>query len=332
MQRRLMKGRFWRIAIMLALLLVLINVLTFNHAWQLTHFAAASAPKTARPEQLSLREKLSVLFTGLQNPKPRNTTLPANRFEKVTFSSQNGTIRGWLIRTDSSRGIVVMCHGYTSTKSQLLDESAAFNRLGFSTLLIDLSGHGESDGNATTIGYREAGDVTAAYRFIEKLHQPILLYGVSMGAAAILRSVAVHQIKPAAILIECPFGSMLQAVENRFHLMRIPSFPLARLMVFWGSIQNSYPAFRHNPIEYAATVKMPALLMYGLNDQRVTRPEIDQIYRNLAGPKQLICFEGVEHESYYRKQPEKWRQSIQTFLAQQKIMVNEQNTAEPINF
>ncbi len=310
------------------LLFLLLNIITYNHAWHLTHFAAAGVPKTARPEQLSLGEKLTVLFTGVKNPKPQNTVLPEKNFERISFPSKNGaTIRGWLIRTDSSRGTVVMCHGYTSTKSQLLDEATAFNQMGFTTLLIDLSGHGESDGNTTTIGYREADDVTAAYQFARKFHPPVLLYGVSMGAAAILRSVAVHRVRPEAVLLECPFGTMLQAVENRFHLIHLPAFPFARMMVFWGGLQNDYPAFTHNPAEYAAHVRVPVLLLYGLKDQRVIRSEIDQIYRNLAGPKQLVCFEGLEHQSYYRKQPDKWRQAVGKFLTEQHILSKPERTA-----
>src|SRR3712207_7040402 len=53
---------------------------------------------------------------------------------------------------------------------------------------MDMSGHGGSAGNVTTIGYHEAADVAAAYQYAQTLDDRVVLYGVSMGAAAILRA------------------------------------------------------------------------------------------------------------------------------------------------
>jgi alpha-beta hydrolase superfamily lysophospholipase len=207
-----------------------------------------------------------------------------------------------------------MFHGYTATKSQLLAEAGAFREMGFNVLLVDMSGHGGSEGNVTTFGYNEAADVLAAYRFAKTLDNTIILYGVSMGAAAILRAVAVYDLQPQALLLECPFGNMVQAVRNRFRLMHLPDFPLAEMLVFWGGVQNDYPAFSHNPSEYAREVKVPTLLMYGLRDQRVIKPEVKEIYRNLPEPKEVVYFEELAHESYLKKQPRHWKAAINDFL------------------
>jgi alpha-beta hydrolase superfamily lysophospholipase len=303
------------ILVLVVLLFAGINVILYNHAYHFTHFAPAGGSKTGRPEDLSPGEKLSVAFTGVRNPKPVNALQPDGDFETVRFRNQyQNQLEGWLIRTERSQGTVILFHGYTSTKSQLLSEAEAFRQMGFSTLLVDMSGHGGSAGTVTTVGYTEAADVVAAYQFAKKIDDTIILYGVSMGAAAILRAVAVQELRPAALVLECPFGSMVQAVRNRFRLMHLPDFPLAEMLVFWGGVQNDYPAFAHNPVDYARQVQVPVLLMYGLRDRRVVRSEVDEIYRNLPGPKEVVYFEELEHESYLRKQPYRWKAAVNDFL------------------
>ncbi len=310
----------WGAGILL-LFFVLINVILYNHAYHFTHFTPSGSKKTGRPEELSIGEKFSLAFTGIKNPKPRNVKQPRQPFRVVNLTNERGNhLEGWLIRTDNSRGTVVLFHGYTSTKSQLLTEAEAFQGLGFSTLLMDMSGHGGSAGSVTTIGYHEAADVAAAYRYARTLDDRVVLYGVSMGAAAILRATAVYGLQPAALVLECPFADMVQAVRNRFRLMHVPEYLLAEMLVFWGGWQNDYNAFSHNPSDYARQVRVPVLLMYGLRDRRVVKPEVEAIYRNLKGLKELIYFENLEHESYCKKQPLRWKAAVNNFLEHKKAL------------
>ncbi len=305
----------WVVGVCL-LLLVGVNVILYNHAYHFTHFAPAGTAKTARPEQLSFGEKLSLAFTGIRNPKPVNAIRPREPFRVVHLQNERkNRLEGWYIGAKDAKGTVVLFHGYTSTKSQLLTEAGAFRELGFNTLLMDLSGHGGSGGHVTTIGYYEAADVAAAYAYARTIDDRVILYGVSMGAAAILRAVPAYGLQPDALVLECPFATMLQATRNRFRIMHLPEYPLAELLVFWGGWQNDYDGVRHNPADYARQVRVPTLLMYGLRDQRVIRPEVDSIYRNLRGPKELVYFKNLEHQSYCKKEPQRWRTVVSRFLA-----------------
>ena len=293
-----------------------INVVLYNHAYHFTHFSPAGTPKTGRPESLGLGEKLSLAFTGVRNPKPVNTTRPREPYRVVHLQNERkNRLEAWLIEAKGARGTVVMFHGYTSTKSQQLTEAAAFRELGFSTLLVDLSGHGGSGGHVTSIGYFEAADVAAAYAYARKRDRRVILYGVSMGAAAILRAVPAYGLQPDALVLECPFATMLQATRNRFRLMHLPEYPMAELLVFWGGWQNGYDAAGHNPADYARQVRVPVLMMYGLRDRRVIKPEIETIYRNLRGPKELVYFKDLEHQSYCKKEPRRWRAAVGRFLS-----------------
>ena len=64
------------------------------------------------------------------------------------------------------------------------------------------------------------------------LRNKSILYGVSMGAVAILRAEAELGVRPSANILECPYGNMRQTAYNRFESMHGPAFPMADLLVF----------------------------------------------------------------------------------------------------
>ncbi|QKG52047.1 alpha/beta hydrolase [Hymenobacter sp. BRD67] len=305
-----------RLIVFLLGIVALLNVVVALHAWRFTHFTTTPGPRTRNPEKLPVAEKIKLILTGLQNPKPVNLAPPDFPYENVTLRSPNGRLGAWYSGVPAAHGTVVLCHGYTSDKSRLRPEAAYFRQLGYSVLLLDFSGNGASEGYQTTIGYREADDVAAAFRWAQARQPgaPVVLYGVSMGAVAILRAEAELGLRPTANIVECPYGSMLQTAKNRFVSMHLPPFPLANLLVFWGSVENGYWAFSLNAGEYAHHVATPTLLLWGTADPRVTRAETDTIFTHLAGPKQRVNFLGSGHEPYWHKHPGQWRGVISRFL------------------
>ena len=196
----------------------------------------------------------------------------------------------------------------------MLDKSSVFLTMFFNTLFVFFMGSGGSEGDQTTIGFMEAEQVRTCYEYTCPLGEKnIYLYGTSLGAAAVMKAVNDHGIKPSGIILECPFGSMYQTVCARFDMMNLPSFPMAGLLVFWGGAQNGFWAFGHQPSEYAKTITCPAMLMYGEQDIKVSRKEIDEIYRNLKGMKTLKTYPGAGHENYLLKYREQWTKDVGEF-------------------
>jgi alpha-beta hydrolase superfamily lysophospholipase len=214
-----------------------------------------------------------------------------------------------------AKGTVLLFHGYTSNKSALLDRSDVFLDSGYNCLLVDFMGSGSSGGNATTIGFKEAQEVADCYNYVKKLSGgSVYLYGSSMGAVAIIKAIHDNKIQPDGIIIECPFGTMYKTVCNRFHLLHIPEFPLAGIMVFWGGIENGFRGFSFSPTDYAKAITCPTLLLYGEKDDRVTHEEIEAIYSNINGPKKLITYPEAGHDNYMAKCKHKWSSDVIEFL------------------
>ncbi len=307
-KRRMVRFSIWLIAIGF----VLANALAIVHSYRFTHFEEPMRDKKINNGASSVAWRS--LLTGVHNPRPVNWKTPAVPIETVVLQS-NREIECWYMKQANAIGTIILFHGYAAEKSSLLNHAEIFQQLGYNTLLVDFMGSGNSEGNQTTIGFKEAPQVRTAFEFVQKQgDQIIYLFGVSMGAVAIMKAMADSPLQVNGIIIECPFGTMHQTVQARFHLMKLPSFPFASMIVFWGGVQNGFWAFNHNPVAYASKINCPTLLLYGARDNRVSREETQTIFINLAGEKYLKTYPEAGHESYLLKYRDAWAEDVRQFL------------------
>ncbi|WP_231663964.1 alpha/beta hydrolase [Pseudanabaena sp. 'Roaring Creek'] len=281
-----------------------LNALSYLGAYVLTHYSSAG-------------------HWGLGIPKSTSSTIPSDiGLEYVTQRipiNQTEWLETWFIPTQMpvSSGTVLLFPGNAGSKAiQLLAPAKVFHHLGYDTLLIDFRGLGGSSGNTTTLGVREAKDVALALTHAQRLNfqRPFILYGVSMGSAAILKAVADETVHPDAVILELPFARLLDAVRSRLRENWIPSFPIAEMIVFWGSVQHGINGFTHNPVNYAKQVQCPALLLHGKLDKWITLAEIDRIFQNLQGSKKLTIFPNADHSLLVTVDKELWQRSVEQFL------------------
>jgi uncharacterized protein len=306
-----------RLALLAVAAFVAINAVAFMHARAFTHYAAIGI-RTQPPQALGMWYKVEVLLTGVTLPRPVNSLTPSELgLSFTTHAIMEGavTLEAWHVPAADARALILLFHGHGGCKCALLREAAAFRRLGFDTLLVDFRGSGGSSESTTTIGVEEADDVAAAVNFARDRWpgERIVLFGQSMGAAAILRAAA-HGATADAVVLECPFDRLLTTVTHRFELMGVPSFPFARLLLFWGGVQNGFDAFDHNPVDYAAAVRCPTLLMHGDLDRLVRTAEAKAVFAALPGPKQWELFPDVGHQSYCSSAPNRWSEVVAAFL------------------
>ncbi len=303
-----------RILYAFALIFVFINLIAFFHAYKFTHFAENNTSKTKSQVKLSPFEKAKTLLFGISNPRPENYLQPQQTFETVALKS-NVKLESWIIKTENAKGTFILFHGYGGKKSSMLDKSDEILKLGYNTFLIDFMGSGGSEGNRTTIGFEESMQVKTAYDYIAAQGESnIYLFGTSMGAAAVLKSLHDYSFNPSGIIIECPFGSLYEAVCVRFENMGVPVFPMAGLLTFWGGVQNGFWAFEHNPSNYAKKVSCPTLLLYGELDEKVKIKETNAVYENLRGKKHLKTYPLSGHDNYLTHYREEWAEDIKNFL------------------
>ena len=313
----------WRLAVGVLLVggFIAVNAVAWAHARAMSRFVR-SGERTASPEKLGARAKARVLLTGVTLLRPENRRTPKDvglEFHTVKFAGAKGIqLEAWFVPVSATTPnvIALLFHGYGASKESLLPVAVELHALGWDTLLVDFHGSGGSAGDTTSVGWHEAEDVAAAFALATELAagKPRVLYGVSMGAAACLRAIHAHGVKPDALIIECPFDRMLTTVRSRFRAMRVPAWPMAELLVFWGGRVGGFDAFTHNPLDYAASVNCPTLLLHGERDPRVSVAEVERIHAVLAGPKALKLFPELGHQSYVEAKPEDWRAGVRQLL------------------
>lgn len=311
--------RVWLTGVVLVLFAVL-NVLAYNHARAMTRFASDGS-RTRKPEELSLAAKARVLLLGVNVPRPYSSRPPSDLAPDCRALAIAGadevSLAAWYCDRGANTPLVILFHGYSAEKASLLQEAQTFLELGTSILLVDFRGSGGSSESYTTMGVREADDVNTAVQYADAhfSHSGLILFGQSMGAAAILRAVHERGVRPDAIILEAVFDTMLNTVRNRFSAMGVPSFPSAELLVFWGGRQWDYNAFAHRPVDYARSVECPALVLHRTGDPRAELDEARRVFDSLASKKSFVTFKAENHGGCLSVDPQKWKTAVDQIIA-----------------
>lgn len=296
-----------------------LNAVAWMQAKSMTQFVPAGQ-STPAPENLTPFQKAAAILSGVTVVRPENKKVPSDLGLKYTTIkipvNSAEYLEGWFLPA-KGRKVVLIFHGYTGSKGSLLLEAALIHSMGMNVMMVDFRGYGGSTGSRTQVGVGEAKDVARAVEFVRASlpGKPIVLYGVSMGAVAVLRSLAHEEVKPAGVILESPFDTLLNTVRNRFKAMGIPSFPSAELLVFWGGVQNGFNGFKHDARVYAKSVNCPVLLMHGSEDPRAVRSQVQAVFGALASSdKKIVEFKGARHELLSEFDPGLWKPSVFDFL------------------
>ncbi|MCU0310656.1 MAG: alpha/beta fold hydrolase [Acidimicrobiales bacterium] len=134
------------------------------------------------------------VVTWLVAPPVAATNVPATEItatpadvgldhEDLTLTTSDGVdLAAWFVPGTNGAGVVV-AHGAGSTRSDVLEQSAALAEAGYSVLLVDARGHGGSDGTAMDFGWYGDADLAAAVDLLATRVDPdrIGVVGFSMG-------------------------------------------------------------------------------------------------------------------------------------------------------
>jgi uncharacterized protein len=123
----------------------------------------------------------------------------------------------------------ILVHGLEGNKSgeQVLRTASVYSGAGYSVLMFDLRGHGESEGKRTTIGYHEVRDVRGALSWLKEDQgfepNEVVLHGWSMGGATVLRSAPMMGV--AAVVEESGYADLPLLLRDRLpESSGLPSF------------------------------------------------------------------------------------------------------------
>ncbi len=237
-------------------------------------------------------------------------------YQDVSFRTRDGlTLRGWWI-PGTLHETVVMIHGLSNNRSEPLGKAGYLHAAGYNLLVFDLRGHGRSDGNGTTMGYREPEDARAAVAEAHGLDSgPIALFGYSMGAAIALEEGAANA-GVSAVIEDSGYNSVGDVFMARFsHVTRLPDLPWAAPLVAFGQLDIGTSLWNVRPEAAAAGLRKPLLAIVGGADTIVPPSEGLAIYAAATGPKQLLLVPGAGHVQAYGTATAEYEQTVLAFLS-----------------
>ena len=319
--KRKLPSIFRWILLVLLVQFVLFNISAALYAYKLSHFYDDPSIRTERPGE-NVFTKTWRLFSGPRLPKSIITQFPNFAYDTVNFKTEKEIfIEAWYGKTDSiSKGTVILFHGLTISKDKVLAEADEFRYLGFNVLLVDFRAHGNSGGNTTTIGVRETEEVKLAYDYVSHLgEKKIVLWGSSMGAVTIAKTIADYNIKPAGVILEMPFASLQTHLRARARMIGFggfPEIPFGFFVTSWMSIERGFNGFKHQTAKYAEKITCPVLMEWGALDPYVLKDETDKVFSAITYPnKKLVIYDHASHESFVQNDPLKWRIETGRFLS-----------------
>jgi len=116
-----------------------------------------------------------------------------------------------------ARGTVVLLHGWGLDGTGMLPWALALSERGYHAIVPDLRGHGRSRDASPGFGPREGADVAgllAALRDEDRPPGPVLLPGLSHGAAAALHAGALLGEGVAGIVAVSPYAGAAQGIRG----------------------------------------------------------------------------------------------------------------------
>src|SRR5208337_158485 len=230
-------------------------------------------------------------------------------------------LRGWYIpATSGARGTIVYCHGLNRTRTEMLPMAAFGHHLGYDGLLFDFRHQGASGGELTTLGYQERLDVIGAVRYAlyqQRAARPVILWGVSMGAAAALLA-APESPDVTAVISDSSFESLRATVEHHWKLFfHLPSFPIADELVYLIAWRGGFRPSDFDLVNAVTRIGNRPILFVALHDDRRMPPSIARtLYSHAASPhKVLIVLPGQRHGEGFNQAREQYEIAVKQFLS-----------------
>jgi len=222
-------------------------------------------------------------------------------FEDVKLGTEDGeTLHGWWVPArlqPTVRGTVLFFHGNAGNISHRIDYLLMFNRMGYSTLIVDYRGYGRSTGSPSEEGTYK--DATAAWHWVTRerhvRQRDIIIVGESLGGAVATWLAVRHA--PRALVLLSTFTSVPDLGAQVYPF--IPVRLLARLS--------------YDNIGRIGQVTAPVLVAHSRDDDIIPYSHGRSLFDAARQPKEFLELSGG-HNTGFVFASEEWIRTLATFL------------------
>lgn len=239
--------------------------------------------------------------------------------ERVSITSDDGLkLTGHYYHVKDGAPLEIQCHGY---KGNAIRDFCGNWKIaadsGRNVLLIDERAHGDSEGHTITFGILERTDVLNWIKYAGERfgNVPILLSGVSMGAATVLMTASMdlpENVK--GIIADCPYDAPSNIIKKVLGTdMGMPVkfvYPLIRL---GGMLYGKFNLDAASPVEAVKETKVPILLIHGDDDRFVPYDMSCSIHAANPDMIEFHTIHGAGHAMNYAAAPDEYTEIVKAF-------------------
>lgn len=242
-------------------------------------------------------------------------------YEDVWTRSRDGLkLHGRYYEVEPGAPVQIQFHGYRG--SPLRDFCAGLPmalELGCNVLLIDERAHGKSEGKCLTFGVLEREDCLCWVDFIRQRcgqDTPVVIYGVSMGAATVMMAAKLVPENVRGIIADCGYDSPKNILIEVMSGVGFPPklfYPLIRL---GGRLYGGFDVEAASAETALAGSTVPILFIHGEDDRFVPCRMSQRNYAACTAPKTLVTIPGAAHAVSSIVDPVAYRSAMERFLAE----------------
>ena len=208
-----------------------------------------------------------------RNPVEGNPADLGLDYEDIEFPSSDDELimHGWYLPCPDSEQVIIMLHGADGNRASpsvdMLGIAAELVANGYSILMFDMRGHGESEGDRLSAGYHERKDLLGALDYVQEVgFKHIGVLGFSMGAATALLTAA-ENTDIDCVVADSSFADMTGIIEREFtERTGFPGFLLPPV-IFMVNIMYGVDFNAVKPVESVPDIApRPVLFIHGEED------------------------------------------------------------------
>lgn len=244
-------------------------------------------------------------------------------FETVTFLARGEELKlaAWFVPHPVSERVIILVHGRNASKQNAISGrlpalAAALHQAGLNVMMMDLRGHGESEGNRYTFGVYEQRDVLGAVDFLlEKGFTPgkIALLGISLGGAAVIGAAASERAV-GALVVESTFADLVNLVTPNWKKESgLPSFFLPGVFMMWQLLFGFNPRDIKPVEEIVRLAPRPVLILHSKSDEMIPVSHAQRLAGAVPGAE-LVLLDGCDHAELFRDCPQTYLDAVETFF------------------